>query len=71
MFSALTPESLYLLHPCSHRGTGWPILALTKRFLLSWGTRFNVVKLSIKHGKGKAKSILAHKLGRAIYSVIK
>jgi len=30
-----------------------------------------VEKLSIKHGKGKAMSILAHKLGRAVYCVIK
>jgi len=30
-----------------------------------------VEKLAVKHGKGKAMSILAHKLGRAVYFVIK
>jgi transposase len=30
-----------------------------------------VARLSNKHGKGKAMSILAHKLGRAVYCVIK
>ncbi len=30
-----------------------------------------VAKLSNKHGKGKSMSILAHKLGRAVYCVIK
>ena len=30
-----------------------------------------VAKMAEKHGKGKAMSILAHKLGRALYFVIK
>ena len=30
-----------------------------------------VAKLEKKHGKGKAMSILAHKLGRAVYFVMK
>jgi transposase len=34
------------------------------------GQRF-VDKLSAKHGKAKALSILAHKLGRAVYSMLK
>lgn len=30
-----------------------------------------VAKLEKQHGKGKAMSILAHKLGRAVYTIIK
>jgi hypothetical protein len=30
-----------------------------------------VAKLTKKHGKGKAISILAHKLGRAIYTILR
>ena len=30
-----------------------------------------VAKLSKKHGKGKAMSMLAHKLGRAIYTMLR
>jgi len=30
-----------------------------------------VEKLAKKHGKGKALSILAHKIGRAVYFILK
>ncbi len=30
-----------------------------------------VAKLEKKHGKGKAISILAHKIGRAVYYILK
>jgi hypothetical protein len=30
-----------------------------------------LARLEKKHGKGKALSILAHKLGRAVYSMLK
>lgn len=36
----------------------------------NWAKAF-VAKLEKKHGKGKVMSILTHKLGRAVYFVLK
>ena len=30
-----------------------------------------LAKIERKHGKGKAKSLLAHKIGRAVYHMLK